>query len=292
MIYTLKNDKLAISISSLGAELQSIRRLEDGTEYLWQGDPTYWANRATNIFPVCGRMIEGKYTYAGQTYEMPIHGFIKLQEWSVLHQQPDALTLQLQDNEETRALYPFRFSMEMAYTLTDETLSVALTVRNEDDKVLIFSVGGHPGFNLPLNKGDVFEDYYVEFDEPCQARRLSFSDTCFYLNDSTPFPLEDGQRLSLRHDLFDQDAIFLRDMSKGITLRSKNGGRYVRMTYPDMKFLGLWHKPHSDAPYVCIEPWSGVPALDGGINALEDKLEAEHLAPQGSYRNVYTITFG
>ncbi len=292
MIYTLKNDKLEIAVNSLGAELQSMRRLQDGTEYLWQGDATYWANRATNIFPHCGRMIDGKYTYAGQTYEMPIHGFVKLQEWSVVHQAPDALTLKVEDNDETRALYPFRFSMEMAYTLVDETLTVALQVKNLDDKTLIFSVGGHPGFNLPLNKGEAFEDYYVEFDEPCRPRRLCFSETCFYLNDSKPFDLEDGKRLWMRHDLFEQDAIFLRDMSKGVTLRSRTGERYVRMAYPDMKFLGFWHKPFSDAPYVCIEPWSGVPALDGAINALEDKLEAEHLQPQGVYRNVYTITLG
>jgi len=81
-------------------------------------------------------------------------------------------------------------------------------------------------------------------------------------------------------------------MSKGVTLRSANGPRSVRLSYPDMKFLGLWHKPHTEAPYVCIEPWTGVPALDGDINALETMLEMQQLAPQDTYRNVYTITFG
>ena len=45
MIYILENSHLKVKISSVGAEMQSIRRLDDGTEYLWQGDPTFWRNR-------------------------------------------------------------------------------------------------------------------------------------------------------------------------------------------------------------------------------------------------------
>ena len=292
MIYILENEKLKVKISSMGAELQSIRRVEDDTEYLWQGDATYWASRATNIFPVCGRMIEGKYTYGGETYEIPIHGFAKLQEWTVLHQKANALTLQMRDTAETRAMYPFKFSLEIAYTLNDETLSVAMILHNLDDKTMLFAVGGHPGFNLPLTEGKAFEDYYIEFDKPCQPRKLLLSDTCFYLNDSEPFPLEGDTRLAMRHSLFDNDAIFLQDMSDGVTLKCDGGERYVRLEYPDMKFLGLWHKPRTEAPYVCIEPWTGVPALDGAVNSLEEKLEMNRLEPQEIYRNAYSITFG
>ena len=292
MIYILENDILKVKISSIGAELQSIRRLEDDTEYLWQGDATYWANRATNLFPFCGRNIDGKYTYAGETYEVPIHGFAKLQEFTVVHQKADGITFRLTENEETLAMYPFRFVLEYTYTLVGETLNETVTVRNADEKELIFAIGGHPGFNLPLNPGDTFEDYTVEFDDPCAARRLSLSSTCFYLNDSVPFALEEGRRIPLRHELFDDDAIFLRDVSKGVTLSSPNGPRKVHLSYPDMPFVGLWHKPHTEAPYVCIEPWRGVPALDGAVNALEDKPEMERLAPEGVYRNTFSITFG
>ena len=292
MIYILENDKLKVKISSMGAELQSICRIEDNTEYLWQGDPTYWASRATNIFPMCGRMVEGKYTYEGNTYDMPIHGIVRNVEWSVLHQKATAITLQTLSNDETLKIYPFRFAMEITYTLENETLSIAMVVHNLDDKTLLFAVGGHPGFNLPLEDGLAFEDYYVEFDEACDARRLSLSDACFYLNDSIPFPLEDGKRIPMRHNLFDQDAIFLRDTCGAVTLRSDKGQRYVRMAYPQMKFLGLWHKPHTEAPYVCIEPWTGTPALDGHINDLTELTDMMTLEPEGTYRNVYTITFG
>jgi galactose mutarotase-like enzyme len=56
MITGIENDLLRVQASSLGAELQSIVLKKDGTEYLWQGDPTYWKGRAYNLFPICGRL--------------------------------------------------------------------------------------------------------------------------------------------------------------------------------------------------------------------------------------------
>ena len=49
MDYIIKNDKVTVVISDLGAEMMSIKK--DGCEYLWQGDSTYWAGRACNLFP-------------------------------------------------------------------------------------------------------------------------------------------------------------------------------------------------------------------------------------------------
>ena len=46
MTATIQNEKVIVSISDKGAELQSVRLKEDNTEYLWQGDSTYWGRRA------------------------------------------------------------------------------------------------------------------------------------------------------------------------------------------------------------------------------------------------------
>ena len=292
MIYIIENDKLKVKVSSMGAELQSIRRIEDGTEYLWQGDPIYWASRATNLFPICGRLFDGKYTYNGQTYEMPRHGFAKLQEFAVIRQDTAALTLQLKENGETLAMYPFRFSLEISYVLSGEALTVTFIVHNHDDKTMHFAVGGHPGFNIPLEAGKTFEDYYIEFDEPREVKQLCSGDTCFYLEKDAAFPLEDGRILHLHHGLFDHDAIVLRDTAGGVTLRCADGKRSVHISYPDMPYLGLWHKPNSDAPHMCIEPWMSYPSVDGKVDALETKQAMHSLEPRGFYRNAYTITFG
>ena len=61
MIYTLENDSLKVQVNSHGGELWSIQT-KDGAEYLWQGDETYWKDRALNLFPYIARLTEGKYT--------------------------------------------------------------------------------------------------------------------------------------------------------------------------------------------------------------------------------------
>ena len=39
---TISNSELTLNISSHGAELHNI--IKDNKEYLWQGDPKYWAD--------------------------------------------------------------------------------------------------------------------------------------------------------------------------------------------------------------------------------------------------------
>ena len=78
MNYIIENEALRVEIADRGAEIMSIVGKKTGFEYLWQGDATYWASRATVLFPICGRLTDGKYTYKGKEYEMVLHGFAKL----------------------------------------------------------------------------------------------------------------------------------------------------------------------------------------------------------------------
>ena len=290
MMYILENETMRIKVSSMGAELQSVRRIDTDTEYLWQGDPAYWGRRASNLFPVCGRLAGGGYTYRGQRYEMGAHGFARNKEWSVLRQKVDTLTLQLLPDEETLAAYPFRFALEMTYTLQENRLSVTTIVRNEDDKTMPFAIGGHPGFNVPLTAGGQFEDYYIEFDQPCNPLKFELAENCFFTGRMVGQELEEDRRLSLRHSLFDQDAIFLMDAAKGVALRSTADGRGVHMAYPDAPYIGLWHNPKTDAPFVCIEPWVASPAQEILWEDIEKKADMLHLEAGGAYRNTYVIT--
>ncbi len=275
MIYILENDKLKVKISSMGAELQSVRRLEDDTEYLWQGDTTDWQQRAPHLFPICSLLREGESNDATKP------GFAQNTEWVVLHQKATAVAFQMLDTPETMAVYPFRFSMELSYTLTNEDLSVALIVHNLGEQTMPFAVGTRPGFTLPSAVKHRFEGYSIEFDEPCEPRRLSLPAACGCSPDSEPFPLEDGRQLRLRHDLFDGSPLFLRDMSRGVTLRVADNPRSVHLSYPHMPYLGLWHRPHTETAYVALQP----------CTAVGDGAEMIQLEPQGVYRNVYTLSF-
>ena len=70
MLHILENDALRVAIDDHGAQLMSIIGKKDGTEYLWQGDARYWGDRAIMLFPICGRLEEGRYTYGGKSYDM------------------------------------------------------------------------------------------------------------------------------------------------------------------------------------------------------------------------------
>ena len=290
MIYILENDKLRVKVSSLGAEMQSIRSMTDGTEYLWQGDSQYWARRASNLFPVCGRLWENKYIYRGKTYELGSHGFARGKEWEIVRQTGDALTLQLEPDEDTLAVYPFRFCLEMTYSLNGNHLAVTTIVRNEDDKEILFAVGGHPGFNVPMTEDTVYEDYKLVFDTPCQPLRFVNDANCFHLGKMAAFSLEGNQVLPLKHSLFDDDAIFLQDTCGGVTLCSDKTEHSVHIAYPDSPYLGIWHTPKSDAPFVCLEPWVQSPSPAGAVENIEEKAAMIHLQPNEVYRNTYTIT--
>ena len=151
MIYKIENDFLAVDINDLGAELYSIKSKKTGTEYLWQGDTTFWKSRATNLFPVCGRLFGGVYTYKGKEYQMPIHGFAKLFEFTASCISKEEICFTLSSNSQTKEYYPFDFILKISYALKDNCLISQFIVENLG-KEMYFSCGGHPGFNVHFNK--------------------------------------------------------------------------------------------------------------------------------------------
>ncbi|MBR7101259.1 MAG: aldose 1-epimerase family protein [Clostridia bacterium] len=289
MIYSVKNDFMEVCISGTGAEIISIVNNETFKEYIWQGDEKYWLGHAPVMFPICGRLFEGKYTYNGKTYEMPNHGIARSSKFRLTAAKRDEITLTLEADESTMEKYPFNFRFDITFKLVDNVLEVIHNVKNCDDKELIFTVGGHPAFNVPLNEEFKFEDYYVEFDNPCDAMRVDFSPTCFCTKNDKLFNGGAVKRIDLKHELFDNDAIFLYNTDKVITLKSDCAEEAVTLSFENMKYIGLWHAPKTDAPYLCIEPWCGIPANDGVIDDLETKEEMIHLPSGFSFTNSYSI---
>lgn len=287
MLHTISNNYLSVTVSEKGAELQSILDV-NGTEYLWQGDPKYWSDRALNIFPYVARLTNGRYELDGRQYTMEIHGIAMYEHFTLSEHTSDRLVFTLKSTQKTYANYPRDFVFNVVYTLHENMLEITYLVENNDTRIMYFAVGGHPGFNVPLCKNKRFENYRLRFSAPCDARRIGFTKTCFLDGTDDPFALEGNQILPLRHNLFDQDAIVLKDMAQEVTLEADDGAS-VTVRYPDLPYLGIWHMPKTDAPYVCIEPWSSLPSTQDQIAVFEEQKDLLQLGPGKTYTNTWQI---
>ena len=288
MEYSISNHSLQLVLSNIGAELQSIQK--NGREYLWNGDPQYWPERSPILFPYVGRFTEGKYRLGGREYEMEIHGFAKKYPYRVAEQKEDSITFELRDHTETYQMYPYHFILQVTYRLQDNTIAITYRVFNASPDTMYFGIGGHPGFRVPLEEGLTFSDYYLEFSGTSCPERIGHTPACFLSGINQPFPLEDNRILRLYHKMFDEDAIVFRNMADEVTLKSEKGMRQVTVSYPNMPYLGLWHAPKTEAPYLCIEPWTSLPSRQNIVEEFRYKSDLIRLAPEKQYRNTWNIT--
>lgn len=288
MIYTIENDILKIDVDSKGAQLFSVYSKKSNTEYLWQGNPAYWTGRAYNLFPFIGRMYNGVYTYQGTEYAIRPHGVARYNEFAIEEHSKNKLVFLLKDNEETYKEYPFHFEYRVIFEIKDNTLSVRQEAKNIDEKTLICGFGGHPGINVPFGNG-AFEDYVLEFSKPTNASQQLLSENKFMANQTVTYPLVDGVKLPLKHSLFDNDAVILENTSGCVAVRSDKESKVVKMYYDDFKYIGFWHACETDAPYVCLEPWSSLPATEGKIDDLEQKKDMFHIESGKTASATFTL---
>ena len=289
MLYTLQNDILTVQVSDIGAEIHSVRR--EDCEYIWVGDPAFWSSHAPLLFPVCGRFFEGKYTHKGDIYEIACHGFIRKSPLTLACVNDTSICFIAKSTEETKKIYPFDFVLKIWHILEGESITTRFEIENTGEVVLPATVGGHPGFNLPLGGEGEFADYYLEFKNPCTPNQIEISPRGLFTGKKTAYPLVDGNKLPLSHKLFEIDGIFLSRMDSTVTLKSNKSTRAVTLEYPDMPYLGIWHPSACEAPFVCIEPWCGLPGYDGEMHDINTRHDMFHVLPGKVQTAQFKMTF-
>ena len=280
-IYSIRNDRLQVDISSCGAEVQSIYDFLSRTEYLWQGDARWWVERSPLLFPIIGRLRNDVYSHEGQTYSMESpHGFIKSKIFQPVSVKTDSICLQVTSTPETLAQYPFTFRFSVEYKLVESALIFSFLIQNEHDRLMPFSLGTHPGFNVPLASGETFDGYSLAFECEENPYRVDL-DGVLLAGKMSPFALQSNRFLPLRHRLFDHEAIILGGIQKkSVSLVDSVGITRWSMHFDDFDYLTLWLPEHTDAPFVCLECWNGLPdPADANTNALDQKPGTRILAP-------------
>lgn len=277
MIESIENDFLKVEVNALGAELKSIVNKKNQKEYLWQAHPAFWARRAPVLFPIVGKLKNNNYLSEDKCWELGQHGFARDTIFQLSDKTNNSLTYSTKKSSESLKVYPYRFELRIQYELKENTLSVRYEVRNEDDKSIYFSIGGHPGFNCPIYPGEKFTDYYIEFEKAETADRHLLTDGLF--NGKTGKFLNNEKRMNLSEDPFLADAIVLKNLNSDfLKLKSTKSDYELTFHFRGFPYLGIWKKP--EAPFICIEPWFGL-ADRTDFNGTFEEREGVVALPEG-----------
>ena len=136
-----------------------------------------------------------------------------------------------------------------------------------------------------------FEDWYLEFADECDPDRIEIAPNGLQTGVRTAYPLAERRLIPLRREDYAVDGIFLADMARRITLKSATSRRSVTLNYPQMPYLGIWQPGGCDAPFICIEPWCGLPDYHNRALDFSQKAQMFHLPSGCSANTGFEIIF-
>ncbi|AZZ48705.1 aldose 1-epimerase family protein [Rathayibacter rathayi] len=263
-VLALGSESLRIALTTAGAEMTSLRDGE-GREYLWQAGPE-WRRHAPVLFPIIGRLPGDALQHDGVEHRMGQHGFARDRVFDLAGVSADEAVFRLRSDDATRAMFPFDWTLLIAYAVTDATLRITQTLENRGSTPLGYSLGNHPAFALPLPGGR--GEHRIRFAQP-EPEGYRRAPENLLLAARHPAPLEDGV-LAVDDGHF-AEGVMIFDESRRRTLRLEADGaaRSIEIDTGDFDVVGVW-KPVG-ARFVCLEPWRGVPTPEGWDGDIVDK---------------------
>ncbi|MDO4478511.1 MAG: aldose 1-epimerase family protein [Lachnospiraceae bacterium] len=284
-------NRLKMVTDNHGGELVSV--IFNDHEYLWQGDPTYWAGQAPILFPIVGALPGGELMAAAGPCRMGRHGIVQKRDFRLYEKTPISDTYEFVADEESKAAYPYDFRLLVKYIIiSGNAIETRFYVENTGDVDLPFVLGGHPAFNLPLGGDDCdFSDYYLKFKSPMTADTMRLDENGIFKADETVRVLDNSDRLPLSHALFENDALCLSNVPKfSVTLMSDKSSHGITMDFEEMPYLGVW-SAKGDAPFVALEPWLGHSSTTADDGVFEHKAGMIMLKPGDARSFSFTMTF-
>jgi galactose mutarotase-like enzyme len=264
----------------MGAELISLKN-STNKEYIWEGNPEFWGKHSPVLFPIVGCLNENQYSINGTKYSLYRHGFANTMEFNIIEKSAESVVFSVTNNQETLDNYPFKFELQISYTLVNSSLKIGYKVINTNEFEMPFSIGAHPAFALP----NEFESYALEFEK---SEKL----LCFQLendlisNKIISLPMEENC-LPLSYSLFENDALIFKELeSKAITI-TENNVPFLKIKFEDFPSLGIWTK--QKAPYVCLEPWFGYADTVSNSGELSEKEGIQIIGINEQFQSEYSI---
>ncbi|MBB2146741.1 aldose 1-epimerase family protein [Pedobacter sp. LMG 31464] len=283
----IENEHIKVSFAAKGAELQSILGTNSLTEYMWSGDANYWGKFSPVLFPIVGALKDNTYQFEDKSYQLSRHGFARDMEFEYHHINEQEILFTLTHSDETLKVYPFEFKLSLRYKLSGASLSCTYEVTNPAEKELLFSIGGHPAFAVPLNKQGTYTDYFLSFNNDIELTYYHIVDNL--ISDKKSVLKLDEGKLTLQHNLFYDDALVIKNLkSDSISILNTKNYNGLAFNFKDFPYFGIWAA--KDADFVCLEPWCGIA---DGINhnqQLKDKEGIVTLAAKQEWKRTWQVT--
>ena len=287
MIVEIKSENVKVQCLLEGAMLHSL--VKDEVEFLWQGDKKYWAGQAPVCFPITGVLRDSKAVAFGKPCEMKRHGVARINPFEIREQGANFVSFVQNSSEETKKAFPFDYSLEICYTVLKNSVTTRYTVKNTGKDRLPFVIGGHPAFNCPLESGEKFEDYTVEFSGAVNQKCLRPDVETGLVDISKRYDVLDApNKINLDHSLFDLDAMVFDNIKPKSAVLSA-GGRGVKIDYQDFDNLLVWSSSNG-GNFVALEPWTGISTCSDEDSVFENKRGMTVLEPDCEASFAFKIT--
>jgi galactose mutarotase-like enzyme len=256
---TIENEFFSVSVDEVGALLTSVISKKDGKELLWQKNPEFWPNQDVIIFPVIGLPqydVEGK-SYACKTR----HGFARSQIFSLKEKKKDSVTLELTENPETLAAYPFAFVLDATLTLKGDTLIRTIKVINKSKKPLPFALGLHQAFQAKYDgTGAIHFDKAPKQYYPMPAGWIKAPEASIYHQDEV-----------LDKALWKDNDTWILPDDQHYQIDVKSGLGYTMKYRFEAPSIAIWSCAKAGGDYLCVEPWWGFSAYEGMPKEISER---------------------
>ena len=302
MNITIENEKYIAVINSFGAEIQSLKRKADGTEFIWSGDSSVWKNHAPILFPFVARCLGGYFEIEGKKCEYNRnHGFARDLDTKVICQEKSKVVFELTESEDTLYRYPYCFSLKTEYELCETGLKWKITTTNTDKKPFKFSVGTHTAFACPRNtdaEGTKLTDYVVEFEKKNPLTAVVCTPEGYISVDdkgkapcTVPYNEAEKGFVPLTEAGFANGHLFKNHDCEWVGLRNKKDNSIIKISTKGFPYCMIWQNTSGSPQFVCIEPWHGIPDTENTTHIWDEKIGLIELKPGESFDSIQDISF-
>jgi galactose mutarotase-like enzyme len=178
------------------------------------------------------------------------------------------------------------------YALNANKLEIVYQVENRGDQPMHFGVGGHPGFRCPMFPGDRFNDYELILKN-AEGAFVTGTAQGLMAPDLPHLDKIVNGKLDLSYETFAGDTLIVQNLPAAeVTLVSKKTGHGICFDFTGFSALGLWtmSEDWEQSPFLCLEPWNGLPASSDETTDAKSKKYARTLEPGASHTVGYRVT--